>query len=92
MEERIVREKLRKIKKRKKDDAIEKEMKNLSLRRVCLEFLNEDDSKRQRKMRNNYPEEILSPLCVVFLFLSCYFSNILVLVKILLIPMFLIVL
>ena len=48
---RTWKEKVRKLKKRKKDDKIEKEMRNPSLHRVCLEILNQDDREWQRKKR-----------------------------------------
>ena len=50
-ETRTWKEKVRKLKKRKKDDKIEKEMRNPSLHRVCLEILNQDDREWQRKKR-----------------------------------------
>ena len=45
------KEKLRKLKKRKKDARIEEEMKNRTLKQVCIEILNEDDDDSRRKRR-----------------------------------------
>ena len=45
------KEKLRKLKKRKKHSSIQEEMNNPSLHRVCLEILNEDDRVWQAKKR-----------------------------------------
>ena len=50
-ETRKWKDKLRKLKKRKKDERIEEEMSNPSLRRVCLEILNEDNRAWNAKKR-----------------------------------------
>ena len=57
-ETRKWKDKLRKLKKRKKDKKIEEEMNNPSLRRVCLEILNEDDRAWKAKKRKIEVKEI----------------------------------